>query len=459
MGTKRHIFQNGFTLVELIVVMAILAILGTLGFISIQGYSGSARESARLSNLNILERGLEVHAAATGTYPIPEDYILLSASGNTIGYQWYAKGIVLESIRTSGQLRDPSDQSYFTYSTNANRTRMQILGFMEKPDTLTVIPAINTAYAGGYSNRYAVSKGSNLGILLASGSLAPVQEQKSGSFTGVDVVNTSTQYIVAFRGKETISGTGLVLFTNIYNRNEGLINEKELSIYDPNLVGYWDMEVLFAWVGGNYFKDSSRYWVHLSCINSTSSWVLINCDNLQVSWKRGKGIGLKNKWSWSVEAFSNWNYAYQQSLKSITISAWIRVDSFTGHGIFRLDDQTPDIGNRLRLHITDNKEVYANIFLENWATADPWIVSTPLELGKWAHIAATFDQSSRKLSLYLNGVKQGASTHTNTTDYIWGYVLENTVWDGASEANYDEIRIYDRALSDTEIQTLYSAVR
>ncbi len=48
----------GFTLVELVIVIAILAILGTIGFLSIQGYSASARDGARISNLAGLQKGL-----------------------------------------------------------------------------------------------------------------------------------------------------------------------------------------------------------------------------------------------------------------------------------------------------------------------------------------------------------------------------------------------------------------
>jgi prepilin-type N-terminal cleavage/methylation domain-containing protein len=50
----------GFTLVELVVVITILAILGTIGFLSIQGYSASARDSSRIGNLVNLQKGLSV---------------------------------------------------------------------------------------------------------------------------------------------------------------------------------------------------------------------------------------------------------------------------------------------------------------------------------------------------------------------------------------------------------------
>jgi prepilin-type N-terminal cleavage/methylation domain-containing protein len=46
--------QQGFTLVELIVVITILAILGTIGFISLQGYSADSRDAKRTSDLRSL---------------------------------------------------------------------------------------------------------------------------------------------------------------------------------------------------------------------------------------------------------------------------------------------------------------------------------------------------------------------------------------------------------------------
>lgn len=51
---------QGFTLVELIVVITILAILGTIGFISIQGYSASARDSKRTSDIRALSSAITI---------------------------------------------------------------------------------------------------------------------------------------------------------------------------------------------------------------------------------------------------------------------------------------------------------------------------------------------------------------------------------------------------------------
>jgi prepilin-type N-terminal cleavage/methylation domain-containing protein len=62
---------SGFTLVELVVVITILAILGTIGFISLNGYSKSARDSTRLSDLAGIRKGLELRIVKAGNYPDP----------------------------------------------------------------------------------------------------------------------------------------------------------------------------------------------------------------------------------------------------------------------------------------------------------------------------------------------------------------------------------------------------
>ena len=57
---KRIQSNQGFTLVELIVVITILAILGTIGFISLQGYSAQSRDSKRASDMRALNTAVNV---------------------------------------------------------------------------------------------------------------------------------------------------------------------------------------------------------------------------------------------------------------------------------------------------------------------------------------------------------------------------------------------------------------
>jgi len=60
-----------FTLVELIVVIVILAILATIAFLSFNSYSSSSRDSVRLSDINSLNKSLELFNINASKYPDP----------------------------------------------------------------------------------------------------------------------------------------------------------------------------------------------------------------------------------------------------------------------------------------------------------------------------------------------------------------------------------------------------
>ena len=59
---------NGFTLVELLVVVAIIAILSVIGLAVFTGIQGRARDSKRKADIDEISKALEVHFA-NGSYP------------------------------------------------------------------------------------------------------------------------------------------------------------------------------------------------------------------------------------------------------------------------------------------------------------------------------------------------------------------------------------------------------
>lgn len=92
----------GFTLVELLVVMAILAILSTLAVVQYWGINARARDSARRADIYEVATALEVNRT-------PEGYIPLQVNQFS-SFQWIDPSGNVYCI-ASGNPADPTDTS------------------------------------------------------------------------------------------------------------------------------------------------------------------------------------------------------------------------------------------------------------------------------------------------------------------------------------------------------------
>lgn len=186
-SAKKKSARYGFTLVELIVVITILVILGTIGFVSLQDYSGSARDGNRLSTLKNIETGLRVFNTKTWTYPETESGVIIFASWVTIGYQGYFWDSPTRLIKLSSTPLDPLDNNRYTYSTNALKTKYQMMWYFEWSSQLSFI---NNAYAADYTLRNPRSFWSNLGVLHDLNN-TPIQNL---GLMNLDIVTTTGSY-------------------------------------------------------------------------------------------------------------------------------------------------------------------------------------------------------------------------------------------------------------------------
>ena len=140
-------FRHWFTLVELIVVITILAILGTIGFISMQGYSQSAREATRISDLATIEKALTFFHTTENYFPEPTDFINITYSGSLAWKQGvFGEDTRLVVGRISESPRDPLTNSLYAYSVTNNRQEFELWAISETP--LAAVPSLtNTTYA------------------------------------------------------------------------------------------------------------------------------------------------------------------------------------------------------------------------------------------------------------------------------------------------------------------------
>ena len=253
--------HKAFTLVELIVVITILAVLATVAFISFQGYSTESRDTKRLTDIATISKWLQVYLAANSNVPEPsETKITVSFSGSEIVTQWYAGESVLNILRVK-EAQDPVDETFYTYATNPNNTKFQLVGFLE--NTQTVNNLMNNNLFADYSDRNIYSAWESVGIFLDETN-TPIQELWN---TAIELENNSTVYKTVLNKKNIITESGSTLKTQILWAQENLYGWRA---FDPNCaiddIKIWDQ----TWAGcnstlGDWFewgeKVTDTWWV------------------------------------------------------------------------------------------------------------------------------------------------------------------------------------------------------
>lgn len=470
---KKGIKIQGFTLVELIIVITILAILATIAFISFQDYTKDARDWNRLATIKNIEKWLTLFQLKSWNYPEPDRKINIEASWSILSYQWKIWENVSKIINMNTLPTDPVDEIEYMYSTNITKTKYQLLTYMEWDEYISFLPQ---TYANDVTKRYPKTFWDNIWIILN-------EDNTIYTSSMLETHSWITNYKIYFQDNEVIISSGNTIFSNIYNRREDLIKNKDIAILDNSLVGYWDMEsVCENWecwaLNDGKLKDFSKYKNHGTCYNWTSSWacwdiwpqivdwnwktwkamsfdgvndqVTIDYNNIYITWSLSIFVKFKANTYWNCK--KNYTTLANYSVNIISSMKWDNDYQWPFWIEFRcnwfLDFYITKTGLSLALF---------------WRTTD-------YEVSNFWYYFSKYNKQTWKGGLYLNGVFKNSSDTTtwpNTSLFWW--INRFILWSGRtiSGADYwgyfdgliDEVRIYNRALSDTEIKELYHATK
>lgn len=243
--------KKWFTLVELIVVITILSVLATIWFISFAWYQTSARDSVRLSDIHNIETWLWIQKIKAGKYPIPDEKVNINLWWTTLNYQWYAWASVLWLIWLNGEGKDPLLWEYYTYSTNVNRVKYQILSYFENQEHIKKQAFAWNAYAQ-ISELYPKLKWDKLGIIINNSTKEPLQ--KSGM--DINISDSTSVYEVYLWDNEIITWSDVSLWS-LYSKSSC----KRLKEFDSSLLD------------GKYMIDPLANWNEIEVLcDMTSDW-------------------------------------------------------------------------------------------------------------------------------------------------------------------------------------------
>ncbi len=137
--------MRGFTLLELLVVMAIIGVLASVIFLAVESARLKAREASRIAGIREIQKALEMYYTANGQYPLQTSPDNLSNLSTSL-VPTYIKAIVYDMTDISGPIyyRPASTpSSYLIYVSKETLTAPGWYGCRTG-----VGPTVDTLYVG-----------------------------------------------------------------------------------------------------------------------------------------------------------------------------------------------------------------------------------------------------------------------------------------------------------------------
>ncbi|MBI5220797.1 MAG: prepilin-type N-terminal cleavage/methylation domain-containing protein [Candidatus Liptonbacteria bacterium] len=133
--------RKGFTLIEVLIVVAIIGIIASLAIVGLAPTQMKGRDARRIGDLRQVQTALELCFAKKQQYPVAGDWATLKTSFTT--------GNFCEGVGVNNLPNDPkSGQNYYyTYNSATTPTSYVLAAILED--------ANNAAFQGSYSGAYA----------------------------------------------------------------------------------------------------------------------------------------------------------------------------------------------------------------------------------------------------------------------------------------------------------------
>jgi hypothetical protein len=283
----------------------------------------------------------------------------------------------------------------------------------------------------------------------------------------VDIALTSTGYITYFDNTDTITASWNTLFSNIYNRRNDLIKNKEIAKLDDNLVGYWDMETLT----GTLLKDWSKYGNNGSLL----TWVTISQKWLYFPWENFEPLSGRYLKFDSNVLWITWKFDIDWLTISASLEHYMDADYFNFITWTNTNQYKKSI---IKSHINNLWAWGMMLYIEKWKlwfltrVKDWWVLvdylsNIEIEKDKNYNIICSMNYKDKEVSFYVNWNKVDSHVFNELEQnyyHLDSMILStDNLWYSSSYSRFkwtmNNLRIYNRALSDSEISALYNTTK
>lgn len=162
--TRKKLFKPGFTLLELLVVMAILGILSTIGIGSFLSSQVKSRDARRKGDLKAISQALEMYYNDKGEYPDEDSFRITACDPDVC--DWGSEWSLGEIVYMPQLPKDPGANIYYYRSDNQSYALFTLL---ENPNDGDIEVA-------GYANTDCVVSGIILCNYVVSSTNADIAE-------------------------------------------------------------------------------------------------------------------------------------------------------------------------------------------------------------------------------------------------------------------------------------------
>jgi hypothetical protein len=147
-----------------------------------------------------------------------------------------------------------------------------------------------------------------------------------------------------------------------------------------------------------------------------------------------------------------------------TIEGWINVydDDIGGHPVFEwAGANSGEYGAQIWVNYLYLDSLFVNIFDTDGNSNYYWVRSAGIQSKTFQHLALSYDHTTGYAEVFLNGVSidrqyKGVFTPQTTRPLYLGYRPVN-LGERSFNGVIDEVSLYSRALSQSEVQTIYNA--